>query len=34
MLAGSPKECVSIAMKWDNIPKITPNPNRAMGVLM
>jgi hypothetical protein len=32
MLAGSPKEHVSIAMKWDITPKIAPNPNRAMGV--
>jgi hypothetical protein len=30
---GSPKECVSIAMKWDIIPKIAPNPNLKMGVL-
>jgi hypothetical protein len=27
MLVGSPKECVSIAMKWGITPKITPNPN-------
>jgi hypothetical protein len=31
MLARSPKERVSIAMKWDITPKIAPNPNRAMG---
>ncbi len=33
MLAGNPKECVSIVMKWGIIPKIAPNPNRGMGVL-
>jgi hypothetical protein len=27
MLMGSPKEHVSIAMKWDITPKIAPNPN-------
>jgi len=27
MLMGSSKEHVSIAMKWDIIPKIAPNPN-------
>ncbi len=32
-LVESPKEHVSIVMKWDIIPKIAPNPNRAMGVL-
>jgi hypothetical protein len=32
MLVGSLKECVSIAMKWGIIPKITPNLNRRMGV--
>jgi hypothetical protein len=30
---GSPKECVSIAMKWDITPKIAPNLNPKMGVL-
>jgi hypothetical protein len=33
MLVGSPKEHVLIAMKWDIIPKIAPNPNQAMGVI-
>ncbi len=33
MLPGSPKETVSITMKWDITPKIDPNPNQAMGVL-
>jgi hypothetical protein len=33
MLVGSPKERVSIAMKWDITAKIAPNPNWAMGVL-
>jgi hypothetical protein len=33
MLVGSPKEHVSIVMKWDIIPKIAPNPNWGMGVL-
>jgi hypothetical protein len=33
MLMGSPKECVSIAMKWDIIAKIPPNPNWGMGAL-
>jgi len=33
MIAGSPKEHVSITMKWDIIPKIAPNPNWTMGVL-
>jgi hypothetical protein len=33
MLTGSPKEHVSIAMKWDITPNIAPNPNLAMGVL-
>jgi hypothetical protein len=33
MPLGSPKECVSITMKWDIIPKITPNPNRGMEAL-
>jgi hypothetical protein len=32
MLVGSPKECVSIAMKWGITPKIAPNPNWGMGV--
>jgi hypothetical protein len=32
-LMGSPKEHVSIAMKWDIIPKISPNPNWGMGAL-
>jgi len=32
MLAGSPKERVSIATKWGITPKIAPNPNRGMGV--
>jgi hypothetical protein len=27
MLMGSPKECVSIAMKWGITPKIALNPN-------
>jgi hypothetical protein len=27
MLVGSPRECVSIVMKWDITPKIAPNPN-------
>jgi hypothetical protein len=31
MLVGSPKERVSIAMKWGIIPKIAPNPNQGMG---
>jgi hypothetical protein len=30
---GSPKEHVSITMKWDVTAKIAPNPNQAMGVL-
>jgi hypothetical protein len=30
---GSPKDCVSILMKWDIIPKIAPNPNWAIGVI-
>jgi hypothetical protein len=30
---GSPKEHVSITMKWDITPKIAPNSNRGMGVL-
>jgi len=30
---GSPKKHVSITMKWDITPKITPNPNQGMGVL-
>jgi hypothetical protein len=30
---GSPKEHVSIAMKWDITPKIAPNPKRGMGIL-
>jgi len=34
MLVRSPKECVSIAMKWDIIPKIAPNPNWGMGIVM
>jgi hypothetical protein len=33
MLVGSPKERVSIAMKWDITPKTTPNPNPTMEVL-
>ncbi len=33
VLMGSPKEHVSIAMKWDITPKIALNPNRGMGVL-
>jgi hypothetical protein len=33
MLVGSPKECASIAMKWDTTPKITPNLNLRMGAL-
>jgi len=33
MLTGSPKEHVSIAMKWDITPNIAPSPNLAMGVL-
>jgi hypothetical protein len=33
MLVGSPRECVSIAMKWAIIPNIAPNPNQGMGVL-
>jgi hypothetical protein len=33
MLMGSPKECVSIAMKWDIISKVTPNPNSGMRAL-
>jgi hypothetical protein len=33
MLVGSPKECVSITMKWDITPKIAPNPNWGMGVV-
>jgi hypothetical protein len=33
MLMGSPKEHVSIAMKWDITPKIAPNPNQGMGVI-
>jgi hypothetical protein len=33
MLVGSPKKHVSIATKWDITLKITPNPNRGMGVL-
>jgi hypothetical protein len=32
MLVGSPKKCVSIAMKWSITPKIAPNPNWGMGV--
>jgi hypothetical protein len=32
MLAGSPKERVSIVMKWGITPKIATNPNRGMGV--
>jgi hypothetical protein len=31
---ASPKEHVLIAMKWDIILNITPNPNQVMGVLM
>ncbi len=27
MLMGSPKECVSITMKWGTTPNIAPNPN-------
>jgi hypothetical protein len=30
---GSPKEHVSITMKWDINPKIAPNPNLGMGAL-
>ncbi len=30
---GSPKECVSIVMKWVIILKIALDPNRGMGVL-
>jgi hypothetical protein len=33
MIVGSPKERVSITMKWNITPKITPNPNGGMGVL-
>jgi hypothetical protein len=33
MLVGSPKECVSIAMKWGIIPKIALNPNWGIGAL-
>jgi hypothetical protein len=33
MLVGSPKERVSIVMKWGITPKIAPNPNRGMGFL-
>jgi hypothetical protein len=33
MLVGNPKERVSIVMKWDITPRITPNPNRGMGLL-
>jgi len=29
---GSPKECVSIATRWDIIPRIAPSPNWGMGV--
>jgi hypothetical protein len=32
MLMGSPKECVSIVMRWGITPKISPNPNQGMGV--
>jgi hypothetical protein len=31
MLIGSPRERVSIAMKWDITPKIAPNSNLEMG---
>jgi len=34
MVAGSPKECVSIAMKWNITPKIALNPNWGMGASM
>jgi len=33
MLMGNLKERVSIAMKWDIILRIAPNPNRGMGIL-
>jgi hypothetical protein len=33
MLVGSPKEHVSIAMKWGITSKIASNPNPGMGVL-
>jgi hypothetical protein len=33
MLVGSPKEHVSIAMKWDITPNIAPNPNQGMEAL-
>jgi hypothetical protein len=33
MLMGSPKEHVSIAMKWDIIPKIAPKPKPGNGGL-
>jgi hypothetical protein len=32
MLMGSPKEHVSIIMRWGITPKIAPNPNKGMGV--
>jgi hypothetical protein len=32
VLVGSPKDNVSIAMKWGITPKIAPNPNRGMEV--
>jgi hypothetical protein len=33
MLVGNQKERVSIARKWDIIPRIAPNPNWGMGLL-
>jgi hypothetical protein len=32
MLVGSPKERVSIVMRWGITQKIAPNPNGGMGV--
>jgi hypothetical protein len=32
MIVGSPKECVSIVMKWGITPKIAPNPNQGIRV--